>query len=149
MKKFCETCGLLDPKLQKCRLFGHQVEPTADFCSRHGTPIISCGLCGSMLLASQAVVNTKGADDITLICRQCSSLYGTCALCKHGNSCSFETDPSPLPKVVQRKIQQGNATMVTQIKNPERIEITCKQNCPCYDQELECLKQYNNCGKYE
>ena len=149
MKKFCETCGILNPRLLKCQLFGHQVNPNADFCSKHTTKLMTCEVCGGSMPRANAIIEVRNGESIRILCERCSSAMGTCQMCKHGSQCSFETDPSPLPKVVEKVFRQGQVTTVMQIRNPERIEITCKKNCPCYDPENECLKQFNTCGKCE
>lgn len=149
MKKFCETCANLNPKLLKCQFFGHRVGPKKDYCSKHTNSFLTCELCGGTMAKEQSILQFKNNNYVRTVCERCNSLSGTCQMCKHGNQCSFETDPSPLPKVVEEVFRQGPMTTVTQIRNPERIEITCKKNCPCYDPENECLKQFNTCGKCE
>ena len=149
MEKLCKTCAILDPKLQKCRMFGHQVEPAIDFCSQHTTELITCELCGGQIPKAQSIIFVEKGKPNRLICERCSKLHGTCHLCKNSAFCSFENDPSPLPKIVQKQVRQGNMIAMTQVQNPERIEITCKKGCPCYDPELECLRQFGTCGKCE
>ena len=145
--KYCRTCAILDPKLQKCRMFGHQVEPAVDFCSKHTTELVTCELCGGQIPKNQSIISVVKDKPNRLVCERCSQLYGTCHLCKNSALCSFENDPSPLPKIIQKQVRQGNMTAITQVRNPERIEITCKKGCPCYDSEFECLRQFGTCGK--
>lgn len=149
MEKLCKTCAILDSKLQKCRMFGHQVEPAIDFCSKHTTELITCELCGGQIPKAQSIIYVNKGKPNRLICERCSQLHGTCHFCKNSAICSFETDPSSLPKMIQKQVRQGNMIAMTQIRNPERIEITCKKGCPCYDPELECLRQFGTCGKCE
>ena len=148
MDKFCKTCAILNPNALQCQLFGHPVDPEKDFCSKHTTELIQCEICKGGLPANNAIIDMTNETPRT-VCLQCFQLLGTCHFCKHGQECSFETDPSPLPKMVQKQIRQGNATLVTTVRNPERIEQTCKKNCPCFDSENECLRQFNTCGKCE
>lgn len=145
--KYCRTCAILDPKLQKCRMFGHEVNPAVDFCSKHTTELVTCELCGGQIPKNQSIISVVQGKPNRLTCERCSHLYGTCHLCTNGVFCSFENDPSPLPKVIQKQVRQGNMTAITQVRNPERVEITCKKNCPCYDAEFECLRQFGTCGK--
>jgi hypothetical protein len=145
--KYCRTCAILDPKLQKCRMFGHQVEPAIDFCSKHTTELVTCELCGGQIPKRQSIISVTKGKVNRLVCERCSQLYGTCQLCKNNISCSFETDPSPLPKVIQKQIRQGNMITMTQVRNPERIEITCKKGCPCYDSEGDCARQFGVCER--
>lgn len=106
--------------------------------------VIYCELCGNPIDYPTAIILDK-----MYICPRCKAAMGTCALCINGNKCDFEDNPSPIPKVVQQQVKQGNMITVTQIRSPKRIEITCKQNCPCFDSEIGCLKEYNTCGKYK
>ena len=140
MKQNCNTCGLLDPMQRVCQLFRIQVDPAADYCPKHvkREDIITCEICGN--------ITTNPMIDIydsitTIMCKQCQVRANTCDMCIFGNECSFETDPSPLPKIVQKQIRQGPTITVSQVMNPERIEITCKKNCRCFSLEEGCGKQ--------
>lgn len=83
------------------------------------------------------------------MCGNCFSMAGTCGLCENGTLCDFETNPSPLPKQVQKVIRQGNAIIQTVVKNPERIRETCLKNCPCCDPNFGCFKENGTCGIYK
>ena len=148
MTKYCKTCALCNLGALQCQLFGHQIQPTEDYCSKHVVNISQCELCGSPITSELSSIVVTG-EKTYYVCNRCASLFGTCKLCKHGHTCAFETDPSSLPKMVEKRVQKGNMIAVTQIKNPERIEATCKIKCPCYDPENECLKQFGACGKCE
>jgi hypothetical protein len=82
-----------------------------------------------------------------MLCESCAEQLTSCHFCKNGNECDFETNPSTLPKMVQKRIQQGPMISVTTVKNPSRVDITCKAGCPCYDPDFECMKQFNFCDK--
>jgi hypothetical protein len=126
------------------------VNPNTDFCSKHTTELMTCEVCGGGMPRANAIIEVRNEKSIRILCERCSSAMDTCQMCKHGSQCFFETDPSPLPKVVEKVFRQGPMTTVTQIRNPERIEYCCKEKkCPCYDPENECLKQFNTCGKCE
>lgn len=148
MDKFCKTCAILNPNTLQCQLFGHPVDPEKDFCSKHTTELIQCEICKSGLPTDNAIIDMTNEIPRT-VCLRCFQLLGTCHFCKHGNFCSFETGPSPLPKFITKQIRQGNAVITTQIKNPDRIRQTCQNGCPCFDSENECMKQFNTCGKCE
>lgn len=83
------------------------------------------------------------------ICQNCQSKFGTCVGCSKSATCDFETNPSPIPKTVQKRTQQGSQIMVTTIKNPSRIDVTCRINCPCFSEENGCCREYNTCGNFE
>ena len=63
-----------------------------------------CENCGKPLENSNTIVNIKEDNSVHLFCRNCSSLFGTCAMCAH-IYCGFFNDPDPMPqfKIVARK----------------------------------------------
>ena len=140
----CNTCGLRDPSQNICLLHKHQVDPNEDFCSKH-RQVYRCEHCGSITLSPIIEVDN---DTIHLWCMNCSQERNTCSFCVHNNICSFENDPSPLPKVVMKTMNQGNMYVQTQVRNPERIRETCQKNCECFDAENGCLRQNNYCTGY-
>jgi hypothetical protein len=102
-----------------------------------------CDYCGKY---PGEIVDSNG--DVFL-CRNCFSQAGTCYLCVNGALCEFETNPSPLPKQVQKTVRQGNMMVQTVIRNPDRTAITCLSNCPCFDSNFGCLKENGTCNKYK
>jgi ribosomal protein S27E len=146
---YCKTCALANTKILKCRLFGHDINPNEDFCSKHSTEIITCDICGREMVKSQSVIEVQNGDHIRVMCHDCNSHMNTCVMCKNSQSCAFEDDPSPIPKTIQKKVRQGPVVAVTEVINPERVNITCKAGCVCYDPELDCLRQYGTCGRCE
>ena len=146
MIKYCQTCAIADLEQNRCKLFRHQITPATDFCSKHHYQLFTCELCGAQVLPETAIFEPKD-EMIRCICRECNSKYGTCALCRNGQTCSFETDPSSLPKVVNQQIRQGHMITVQQIRNPDRIAITCEKGCLCFDTSLGCLRQFNTCER--
>ena len=140
----CNTCGLHDPSQNICLLYKHQVDPNEDFCSKH-KQVHRCERCNTITLTP--IIEMEG-DIVHLLCVQCASERSTCSFCSHNNGCSFENDPSPLPKVVMQTMQQGSMYMQTQVRNPERIRETCQKNCECFDTENGCLRQNNYCNKH-
>lgn len=147
MIKYCKTCALANPKLLKCRQFGHHINLDEDFCSKHCSEIPVCAICGQEMLIENSILDFKNGDHIRTICWKCSELLSSCTLCKHGQKCAFDDDPSPIPKLIQKQVRQGPMISVTQVMNPERVAITCAKGCICYDPENGCLRQYNTCGK--
>jgi hypothetical protein len=59
--------------------------------------------------------------------------------------CEFETNPSPIPKQIQKTVRQGNVQMQTVMDNPERIEAFCHK-CPCWCDA--CGRYDGTCGNY-
>ena len=143
IKGTCNTCRLAGLKApQVCGLTGRQI--TADgYCDKHRRSVLTCSICGNIILSNGIIDNTH------LICRNCFSQIDSCNVCKNLNICTFETDPSPLPKAIQKEIRQGNMTAVTQVMNPERVRITCEKGCKCFDKKNGCSKQNGTCANCE
>lgn len=109
---------------------------------------IPCELCGNLFLPVAMVADmTEG--ELHLVCPQCYNYLTTCHTCRKAKDCKFETDPSPIQKIIQRTYRQGPMTSVVQEKNPERIAITCQKGCDCYEPEKGCLREIIGwCDKY-
>ena len=145
---YCETCAISTPRLDVetgriCRLWKVAIKDT-DFCFQHAKELPICDCCGNSFIGKPYLIAEMVNDVATIqasICPECNQYHGTCRTCKQGNICAFETDPSPLPKIVQKTIKQGNMTAVTQVMNPERIAITCQKACPCWSADFSCQKQ--------
>jgi hypothetical protein len=104
--------------------------------------MVKCDYCGRQV---QPVVITEGRG----ACIECAKYFGTCYMCRNCSACQFENNPSPLPKVVSRTIQRGNAVIQTQVRNPERVKQFCFP-CKCFDMDdLICRRQENWCSNYD
>lgn len=141
--KTCETCACHSNS--QCALFQCAVQPKTDGCPKH-TPILAqCSICKNSILPKDAIIENESSQ---LLCTRCVQLLNTCACCAFGQNCIFETDPSPIPKVVQKEVRNGNMVYITQVRNPARIEATCAK-CSCYDPEAGCKRELNFCDKYQ
>lgn len=94
-----------------------------------------CKNCGKSVESNNIVINTKEDGSVHLFCRNCATLFGTCAMCAH-TYCGFFNDPDPMPQFVKvaHQIQQGNVTFIEQkqIPNAERIKKFCLDGkCKC------------------
>ena len=107
---------------------------------------MQCETCGRP--TEQQVLCPDG-DNWHILCPNCASQLNTCAFCKKVNVCTFETDPSPLPKRVQKQFRQGNMITVTEIMNPERIRQTCEKGCDCFDANFGCMRQFYYCERMD
>lgn len=143
--KNCKTCALYDPNTSTCPVLRAPIDPDKDFCSKHLTNLNICEACGRASL--KPILVPVGEDTYYSICGECVTQFNTCAFCRESRTCAFETDPSPLPKTVQQKIQNGPMITVTTVKNPSRVEITCAKGCSCYDPEFGCMRQFNYCER--
>lgn len=146
MIEYCETCGFLLPKQSACLYYQTLVKPDRDYCSHHNPNPERCEYCNNVIIDKSVIV--PSSNSLHFLCEKCALAINTCQFCKNSNKCDFETNPSPIPKVIQKKIQQGPMIQVMQVKNPERIKITCEAGCPCYIYEL-CAKEYGNCERIE
>jgi hypothetical protein len=143
MSKTCGTCALQKQNGGICPLFGEHFEDHLAACPKHQEELKLCDVCGAITL--DPILNL---DDNKYWCSQCQTQKYHCVTCNRGKECVFQTDPSPIPKIINKEIRQGNMIAVTQIPNPERVEKTCKINCACFDAKLGCLKQNNYCEKW-
>ena len=155
---FCETCAISTPRLdvetgRVCNRTRSAVKDT-DFCSHHAKELWKCDCCGNQFWSTPYIIMNATEDGVVdsidaCICPQCNHNLYTCRTCQNMDKCKFESDPSPLPKVVQKTIQDGFITTVTQVMNPERIAITCEKGCPCWSQNFGCSKQnHGTCQQY-
>ena len=145
--KTCGQCALRQNGI--CPIFNKAVEAEQSACMNYLTTIVPCELCGGVILPGQMLIDITIPNERHTVCRNCKKTFGHCQSCIERQKCSFETDPSSLPKVVQQEFRQGNMISVTQVKNPSRIEITCKKGCSCFHEEIGCLKENGTCGNYK
>ncbi len=141
--KSCGDCGFRATQGADtvCSILHIKVDPVSDCCPKYifQEQMRYCEICGQPLLEPGIVDLINGKPH--LICSNCGSQMGTCKTCKEVSKCDFETNPSPIEKAIQKQVRQGNMIMMTTVKNPKRIEETCKKNCKCYDPKNECLRQ--------
>lgn len=148
MNKFvnprCAKCGHY--KMGNC-LLDNQPSKDTNLCQYYTESPYVCELCGKHLF--QEAVNYTFGTEPHLICIHCFQQIGTCQTCKSGNTCSFHQDQTiPEPAYVMQQIRQGPAIIQQQVKNPKRINLTCKVNCPCFINE-QCNRENGSCEKYE
>ena len=93
-----------------------------------------CAFCGQPILEPGVIDSESGL----LFCKNCGHKLGTCATCL----------TSPVPKMVQQTVRQGNMVSSFPAKNPNRIEITCKKGCRCFDDEKGCLREFSTCQNW-
>lgn len=102
---------------------------------------IPCDYCGN---PASTVVDSEG----NCSCVNCCQKFYTCIMCTKVHECEFETNPSPLPKVVMQTIRRGPAVMQTQVRNPQRIAEFCHK-CQCWNSEEEfCAREDGWCKNY-
>lgn len=142
--RVCGNCAYRQHESQPCPILKRPTAST-DTCPYYASELLQCQMCGNVLVSNDQIVYRDGKT----ICLSCQNMMGTCQTCHLGQSCPFETDPSPLPKYVMATQQQGNMVMQTQVRNPERERQLCQTKCKCWDAELGCLKINGCCGNWE
>lgn len=143
LPKYCGKCALRNDQQKICQLTNLPYESGDLACKHFCKTIPQCGTC------QRRFPSLKTIMDNDYVCDDCLNRLGTCAVCEYQNTCDFETNPSTLPKIVQKVIRQGNAQMMTQVRNPEREKITCAAGCKCYDKTYGCSRQDGLCVNYE
>ena len=147
--KSCFTCAFRPLNPQQCPLIGYQyADDRNQVCPYWIDELPKCEVCGR-IDPNYVLFLNKDETGYIPVCSKCKALSGTCGGCSKSSTCDFETNPSPIPKAVEKRIQQGNQIMITQIKNPSRIDVTCRVNCSCFSEENGCCREYNTCGNFD
>lgn len=107
---------------------------------------MQCETCGRQ--TEQQVLAPDG-DSWHILCPNCADQLNSCGFCKNAGKCDFETNPSSLPKFVQKQIRQGPMISVTTEMNPERIRQTCEKGCDCFDANFGCMRQFHYCERID
>ena len=146
--KNCAKCGYSKLNAEQCPILGTPIDPDA-VCPYFTEELVYCHYCNQIIPEKNyALVHVDSLWKP--ICRKCLSLSGTCGNCENSHTCVFETNPSPIPKAVQKRIQQGNQIMVVTVKNDARVAETCAKNCECFDLDSNsCNRENNTCGKHK
>ena len=144
-QRTCKECAYFDDMC--CKISGQPAISHNIACASFSSQRYECDICHRQIHHTEVIYDSKSNK---IICSDCGNRLSTCDNCHNGNICLFETDPSPLPKQIQKQIRQGNMFGQTIIKNPDRIDITCKKNCPCWNTETEsCNKQLRYCANIQ
>jgi hypothetical protein len=109
-----------------------------------------CKYCGR--IDPNPIVEYISETETRVMCRNCYSLFNSCASCQYGN-CALESYQGPLPIWVMETIRQGNMVAQRQIPNPEVVKITCMVGCKCYEGDdqgpIAChRRQHQICRNY-
>lgn len=148
--KSCFTCAFHTLNPQQCPLIGYSyTEDRNQVCPYWVNELPKCEVCGRIDPGYVLFLN-KDETAYIPVCSNCAKLSGTCGNCENSHTCDFETNPSPIPKAVQKRIQQGNQIMVVTVKNDARVAETCAKNCECFDPDSNsCNRENNTCGKHQ
>ena len=144
-QRTCKECAYFDD--MRCKISGQPAISHNIACASFSSQRYECDICHRQIHHTEVIYDSKSNK---IICSDCGNRLSTCDNCHNGNICLFETDPSPLPKQIQKQIRQGNMIGQTIIKNPDRILITCKKGCSCWNAETEsCNKQLRYCANIQ
>lgn len=149
--RYCHECIHYLTDQGGCNLTKTVCKPD-DFCSKwnikDASKHLSCEYCGTQLLSGihTVILDSDEQGSLHPLCQNCFSLLKTCRTCIHQSSCNFETDPSPLPKYIKQNVQRGPMQVTMDVRNPERMKVTCK-HCDCWKDE-QCQKAYINYCKH-
>ena len=144
-QRTCKECAYFDD--MRCKISGQPAISHNIACASFSSKRYECDICHRQIHHTEVIYDSKSNK---IVCSDCCNRLSTCDNCHNVNICLFETDPSPLPKQIQKQIRQGNMIGQTIIKNPDRILITCKKGCPCWDAETEsCNKQLRYCANIQ
>ena len=130
----CGQCALKTLKGGMCPIFN------ADMSEERGCPMFCseltiCSVCGSVIPTGGTIQEDTDRGDYAILCAQCTSAP-LCATCRYHDGCRFEKDTScQEPPYVMVQHRQGNAVIQSQQLNPKRVQATCAQGCPCFDEE--------------
>ena len=147
--KTCGQCALMQHSGGICPVFKTEQPHDHPGCPYHAFELDPCPLCGNHMPKEHQLIDMTDSEHFYIYCDNCSKYVGHCETCTNAQNCSFETDPSSIPKMVQKEIRQGNMIQIMTVKNPSRIDITCKKGCPCFSEEFGCLRQINYCDNYK
>ena len=90
------------------------------------------------------IIDDKG----NTYCDKCFAKLSTCANCEQNVNCTFDASPDT-PKMIQKREIVGNMQAVTNVRNPDIVEKTCKKGCSCFNEENGCMRDFNCCDKLE
>lgn len=145
----CGQCALMQQNGGACPLFNQAMPADEPGCPAFASELFTCELCGQQYPTRNRIIDVSDEENLHFFCTSCRQHCNHCPTCANAKNCSFETDPSSLPKTIQQQIRQGNMVQIMTVKNPSRVEITCKKGCPCFSEEFGCLRQNNSCGNYK
>ena len=142
----CGRCTLRNQVTGVCQVFNKKVENT-ECCPAYTSVTFQCETCGQTM-SNPIIYTQEGSEKYYLVCGHCAPQLNGCAICTC-ETCDFQSNPSPTPLYVTQQVRQGNAIMQTQVRNPERVKITCEAGCKCWDpEEKSCNRECGGCGKF-
>lgn len=147
----CDTCVFKTMQNGACPIFNADMTGK-DGCPYRSTNLHICDICGNPIIG-KSILEMDENGVWHEMCLQCANAP-LCRNCAHSH-CAFQEDTNcPEPHMVMRQMRQGNMIVQQQVMNPKRIEATCRQGCPCFnenglDDGSFCMRQFDcGCNKY-
>lgn len=147
----CDVCALRNIANGGCPIFQADMSGN-DGCPYFAVQLDICEMCGAPIIGG-SILDKDENEVWHIMCKKCAAAP-KCATCVN-RYCAFENDTScKEPPMIMVQKQQGNILIQQQVMNPKRVEATCRQGCPCFDEEgLDdgsfCTRQFGcGCQKY-
>ena len=130
--KNCDNCALRTMQNGMCPVFRADMSGK-DGCPMFASDLHTCSVCGGVML-TPAILDQDSNGDWHEICQNCLNAP-LCKTCIH-QYCAFQQNQEcKEPPYVMREVRQGNMIAQTQVMNPKRVEATCRQGCPCFNED--------------
>lgn len=141
MTFYCKNCAYLLSN-GACPIAGYSPDPNQPVCNSFSDTKYICKVCHNPIFHKQMVIDDKG----NTYCDKCFAKLSTCANCEQNVNCAFDASPDT-PKMIQKREIVGNMQAVTNVRNPDIVEKTCKKGCSCFNEENGCMRDFNCCDE--
>ena len=141
MTFLCKNCAYLLSN-GACPIVGYSPDPNQPVCNSFSDTKYICKVCHNPIFHKQMIIDDQG----NTYCDKCFTKLSTCANCEQNVNCAFNASPDT-PKMIQKREIVGNMQAVTNVRNPDIVEKTCKKGCSCFNEENGCMKDFNCCDK--
>ena len=144
MTFYCNNCGYYRPTTGLCQITGNTIDPNHAICDNflYGE-YYTCKACHTPIFHKQMIIDDQG----NTYCDKCWAKLSSCVNCEQNVNCAFDASPDT-PKIIQKREIVGNMQAVTNVRNPDIVEKTCKKGCLCFSEENGCLREINCCDKF-
>lgn len=141
MTFYCKNCAYLLSN-GACPIAGYSPDPNQPVCNSFSDTKYICKVCHNPIFHKQMIIDDKG----NTYCDKCFAKLSTCANCEQNVNCAFDASPDT-PKMIQKREIVGNMQAVTNVRNPDIVEKTCKKGCSCFNEENGCMRDFNCCDE--
>lgn len=141
MTFLCKNCAYLLSN-GACPIAGYSPDPNQPVCNSFSDIKYICKVCHNPIFHKQMIIDDQG----NTYCDKCFAKLSTCANCEQNVNCAFDASPDT-PKMIQKREIVGNMQAVTNVRNPDIVEKTCKKGCSCFNEENGCMRDFNCCDE--